>query len=32
LQNPLVAVAEPEVVVPEVAKTVADIQPEGLAH
>ena len=32
LQNPLVAVAEPEVLVPEVAKTVADIQPEGLAH
>ena len=32
LQNPLVAVTEPEVVVPEVAKAVADIQPEGLAH
>ena len=32
LQNPLVAVTEPEVLVPEVAKTVADIQPEGLAH
>ena len=32
LQNPLVAITEPEVVVPEVAKAVADIQPEGLAH
>ena len=32
LQNPLVAVTEPEVLVPEVTKTVADIQPEGLAH